>query len=229
MSETSVVNLHEVEFAYPGAASFYFPRFELRSGEKVLIQGLSGSGKSTLLNLLGGFLQPSAGVLEVLGEDLRAMFPSQKDRFRADHLGFIFQTLNLIAYLTVAENALLPLQFSPLKKKRVGPNPLAVMEEHLRGLGLEAEVLSQKANKLSLGQSQRVAAARALIGDPELLLCDEPTSSLDWEHRQGFIRQLWAQLERTGASLVMVSHDESLAPFFDRVLPFESLCKRGRQ
>ncbi len=191
-------------------------------GEKLFLVGHSGSGKSTLLSLLAGVIVPQSGTLSVLGQDLRALSSAQRDHFRADHVGFIFQMFNLIPYLSVVENVLLPLRFSALRREHVAQQPrdeTMEAERLLEHLGLDDPTLLQRpVTELSVGQQQRVAAARSLIGAPQLLIADEPTSALDPHHRQAFIDLLFKECNEQGSTLLFVSHDHSLGEHFDRQL-----------
>jgi putative ABC transport system ATP-binding protein len=188
--------------------------------ERLFLSGASGSGKSTLLGLIGGVLRPRTGAVRVMGERIDELRPSERDRFRGDHLGFIFQMFNLIPYLTLRENILLPLRFSPKRRQRLGGLPPEQEAERLlSALGLAAASLADRAAmNLSIGQQQRVAAARALIGRPEVVIADEPTSSLDADARADFLHLLMSECSSFGTTLLFVSHDRSLSHLFDRTL-----------
>lgn len=192
--------------------------FDVARGERLFLCGPSGSGKSTLLGLIAGVLMPSAGEVEVLGTSLSSLGSSARDRFRADHLGYIFQQFNLLPFLDPIENVLLGCAWSPSRTARAG----AVRFEAARllgALGLDQRALSRrKTGELSVGQQQRVAAARALIGGPELIVADEPTSALDTQARDSFLDLLLSECTRHGTGVVFVSHDMALAPHFDRAL-----------
>jgi putative ABC transport system ATP-binding protein len=215
----SLIDVHDVEFAWSpgGSAVLNIERLTVARGERLFLKGPSGSGKSTLLNLLGGVTVPRRGTVSVLGQDLTALSGAQRDRFRADHVGFIFQLFNLVPYLTVLDNVLLPLRFSHARRGRTGDQRTEA-ERLITRLGLSPEVLDRPATGLSVGQQQRVAAARALIGGPELVIADEPTSALDADTRALFIRLLLDECAGQGATLVFVSHDAALEPLFDRGL-----------
>ena len=191
-------------------------------GERIFIEGASGSGKSTLLSLLAGVILPERGEIQVLGERLDRLGSVQRDHFRAHHIGFIFQMFNLIPYLSVVENVLLPCRFSDQRRLRALRDADSLEAEALRLLRhldmTDATLLRRPVTSLSVGQQQRVAAARALIGAPALLIADEPTSSLDSDRRESFIRLLFDECARAGSTLVFVSHDASLEPMFNRTL-----------
>ena len=217
-----------VAFAWPGQHGFALTvdRFALAPGESVLLLGPSGSGKSTLLNLICGVIPPSAGRVVVLGTDLGTLAGAARDRFRAAHFGILFQMFNLLPYLTAVDNVLLPLRFAPERRRRAGSGEEAA-RRLLARLGI-AEVAHQPATELSVGQQQRVAAARALIGTPEIVVADEPTSALDTDARDGFLELLFSEIRVAGASLLMVSHDGSLRRRFDRVVQLSDIATVGR-
>jgi putative ABC transport system ATP-binding protein len=172
--------------------------------------------------LLAGVVTPQHGTVRVLGRDLAALRAAARDRFRADHIGYIFQLFNLIPYLSVIENVCLPCGFSARRRARATragrsvEGEAARLLEHLEMGG--AEVLCRPVTELSVGQQQRVAAARALIGAPELMIADEPTSSLDADRRAAFLGLLFRECERESTTLIFASHDASLAPLFDRTM-----------
>ena len=195
-------------------------RFEVAAGERVFVEGPSGSGKSTLLGLLGGVAGPREGTVRILGTELSAMPARRRDRFRADHVGFIFQMFNLVPYLSMIDNVTLPCRFSRRRRECAGSRAGGIEAEARRLLArLELdrpELLSRAVTDLSIGQQQRVAAARALIGAPELLIADEPTSALDEGTRERFLDLLFAQCGEAGAALLFASHDTRLGARFDR-------------
>lgn len=198
------------------------PHLEVARGERVFVKGPSGSGKTTLLNLLGGVALPERGTLEVLGSDLPAMGGARRDAFRADHIGFIFQMFNLVPYLSLTENVALPCRFSALRRRNALAGGGDLAEEARRLLGrmeLDAERFDGRpVTELSAGQQQRVAAARSLIGGPQLVIADEPTSALDADTRSSFLALLFNETRAAGATLLFVSHDAGLEAGFDRVL-----------
>ncbi|HVY04878.1 MAG TPA: ABC transporter ATP-binding protein [Burkholderiales bacterium] len=199
----------------------------VEAGERLFLRGPSGSGKSTLLSLLAGVALPQAGTLKVLGEEIGRMRGAARDRFRADHVGFIFQMFNLIPYLSVLENVCLPCGFSAVRKKRAIEAAGNVEAEATRLLGhldmAHPDILHRPAAALSVGQQQRVAAARALIGAPEIVIADEPTSSLDEDRRAAFIDLLFRVCDERRSTLLFVSHDATLGSRFDRVVAFDEI------
>jgi putative ABC transport system ATP-binding protein len=225
-----VVAMAGVRFSWPGRQGFALEvqRFEVGRGESLLLTGPSGSGKSTLLSLLCGVVSPDEGSISVLGTDIARLSGAERDHFRAEHFGIIFQMFNLLPYLSIVDNVLLPLSFARARRRRVVANGRTTEAEARRllaNLGLDAGLFAgQPAAALSVGQQQRVAAARALIGAPEIVVADEPTSALDRDLQQEFLNLLFADVVEAGATLIMVSHDESLAPRFDRVLPLGDIA-----
>ena len=210
-------------FAYgTGAPALDLPSFEAAAGERVFVRGASGSGKSTLLGLIAGVLPMQSGALSVLGADMAALGAAKRDAFRADRLGVIFQQFNLLPYLSLIGNVALGCRFSSARRDRAEAKSGSVEAEAARllsRLGLDPAALAGRSVRdLSVGQQQRVAAARALIGAPGLILADEPTSALDADSRDAFLALLMEEATEAGASLLFVSHDSGLASRFDRVV-----------
>jgi putative ABC transport system ATP-binding protein len=223
-----VIEIRDLRFAWPGARADCLTIGELTigSGERVFLYGPSGGGKSTLLGLLAGVLVPREGHVSLLGVDWSSLSGAHRDAYRADHVGYIFQQFNLLPYLNATDNVLLPCRFSGKRRARAaseGGSPRAAAEALLERVGLEPELRSRPASMLSVGQQQRVAAARALIGHPEVVIADEPTSSLDAPLRDAFMELLLGQCAAAGSTLVFVSHDERLATRFDRVVPLAQI------
>lgn len=203
------------------------PDLALERSETVLLLGESGSGKSTLLSLICGTITADAGRVSVAGTDIATLSAGQRDRFRAEQIGLIFQQFNLLPFATVQDNILLPLKFAPERRKRL--NDLAASAKQLcLDLGLPDGVMSTKAGALSVGQQQRVAAARALIGMPPLIIADEPTSALDASTQETFLDMLFAQSRAHGTTVLMVSHDARLSSQFDRVIHMSDVAQTER-
>lgn len=226
MTETnatsSAVTIRDLQWQWPDStASLAFPDMDLERGQHLFLKGPSGSGKSTLLSLLAGLLSTRQGTLRVLGHDLTRCSGGQRDRIRARELGVIFQQFNLVPYLSCRDNVLLPCRLSPQRWQAAGPDPAATATNLLDALGLTRALWSRPVTRLSVGQQQRVAAARALIGKPSLILADEPTSALDADNRDRFIELLLTQARRCGAAVIFVSHDASLARHFGHYLELE--------
>ncbi|MEM7023153.1 MAG: ABC transporter ATP-binding protein [Pseudomonadota bacterium] len=220
-----------VSFRWPGHQGFglALDHFSVAAGESLLLTGPSGSGKSTLLSLLCGVVTPSQGQVVILDTEMTSLSAVERDRFRAEHFGIIFQMFNLLPYLSILDNVLLPLSFAKGRRAKIlsdGGTPQAEARRLLASLGLDADrFANQPAASLSVGQQQRVAAARALIGAPEIVVADEPTSALDRNRQREFLDLLFQDVGAAGASLIMVSHDETLAPRFDRVLPLQEIAE----
>lgn len=223
------VSLQEVRFAYGGGAPVLdIPNLHVARGERLFLHGPSGSGKTTSLGLIAGVLSPTAGRVQVLGSDLGAMGSAERDRFRAAHVGYVFQMFNLIPYLSVRENITLPARLSKPRRARLdGAEPNAEAARLAAGLEIDA-LLDAPISELSVGQQQRVAVARALIGAPELVVCDEPTSALDADRRDRFLELLFASVAGAGSTLIFVSHDMALAERFGRTVALGQVNRASR-
>jgi len=211
-----------LRYRWPGAAhdAIALDSLVLQSGDTVFLRGPSGCGKSTLLSLAAGVLLPDAGTVALLGQRWADLGASARDRHRADHLGYIFQQFNLLPYLSVLDNVRLPLRFSPRRARRAGTG---AAEALLERTGLPRSHWAQPAATLSVGQQQRVAAARALIGAPEVVIADEPTSALDEPLREAFMALLLESCAAAGSALLFVSHDARLATRFARVVDLPAI------
>ena len=197
---------------------------QIEKGARVVLVGPSGSGKSTLLGLICGVLTPHSGTINILGNRLEQMSSRQRDEFRAETLGVIFQQFNLLPYLSVLDNVVLALEFSN-KHNFSAAEKNEKAKRLLMALGLHGEyLLQQQASQLAVGQQQRVAAARAFVGNPPLIIADEPTSALDADRQSEFLDLLFAQQEQNGTTLLMVTHDRRVAGRFDRVLNLLDIC-----
>jgi len=228
MAET-ILDLKNVCFSWKnsGRELLNLPELLVEQHDHVFLQGPSGSGKSTLLALVGGILVSESGTLKVLGTEIKSLSSSARDAFRVDHIGFIFQLFNLLPYLSIEENVMLPLSFSKIRAKRAGRTKIdQVNEAHrlLKSLAL-GEQLAEKSpvTELSVGQQQRVAAARALIGNPELIVADEPTSALDSDLRHSFLELLFGECKKAGSTLLFVSHDSTLSDLFSRKISMDEI------
>ena len=228
MSET-ILDLKNVCFSWKnsGRELLNLPELLVEQHDHVFLQGPSGSGKSTLLALVGGILVSESGTLKVLGTEIKSLSSSARDAFRVDHIGFIFQLFNLLPYLSIEENVMLPLSFSKIRAKRAGRTKIdQVNEAHrlLKALAL-GEQLAEKSpvTELSVGQQQRFAAARALIGNPELIIADEPTSALDADLRHSFLELLFGECKKAGSTLLFVSHDSTLSELFNRKISMDEI------
>lgn len=218
--DTALLEVEGLHFAWPGQAALLdIPSLRLGTGESLFLHGPSGSGKTTLLGLIAGVLQPQRGNISLRGTAISALTAAQRDRWRARHISYIFQQFNLLPYLTVIQNVLLPLRFCaqarPGRQRRA--HAVSEARQLMTTLGIDAEhVVDSPVGKLSVGQQQRVAAARALITNPDLLIADEPTSSLDADARRRFLALLFGACRANGTAMIFVSHDLTLAGMFDR-------------
>lgn len=220
--DTLAIRTRNLYFRWQNQArELAFPDIQLTRGEHLFLHGPSGTGKSTLLGLLAGMHAPSRGSLQLLNQELTTMKASARDRMRADHMGVIFQQFNLVPYLSALANALLPCRLSILRHSRAIPSATEAAQHLLTQLAIPQSHWHQGVTRLSIGQQQRVAAARALIGAPEIILADEPTSALDTDNRDRFLELLLKLAERSNSSVVFVSHDQSLAGHFHHRLALE--------
>lgn len=209
--------------AYPhSGAVVRVPPLAIAAGSSHVLMGRSGSGKSTVLNLLAGVMLPTTGNVALLGQPWAQVPAWQRDARRADYIGFVFQQFNLLPYLSVLDNVLLPCQVSVRRRQGCAAQggPRAAALSLLKTLGLDA-LAHQPAHQLSVGQQQRVAAARALIGKPSVVLADEPTSSLDADNQYQFLELLLLQAKAHNTAVLMVTHDVRLAAQFDQVHTME--------
>ena len=205
------------------------PSLVIERGTRVFLHGPSGCGKTTLLGILAGVLHATTGTVRVLNRDLVAMSGAQRDAFRAEHIGYVFQQFNLIPYLSAYDNIALPCRLDARRRARLGNTSL---DAAIRDVAAQLDIvglLQQQATDLSVGQQQRVAAARALLAAPELVICDEPTSSLDTDRRDAFLALLAASVAKANATLLFVSHDASLGARFDMQLSLPELNRAARR
>ena len=218
------VELSQVQFGYrTGRPVLDIPTLIIERGETVFLHGPSGSGKTTLLGLLAGVLKADGGSVRIVGHDLATMSNGQRDAFRARHLGYVFQMFNLIPYLSVRENILLPLRLDAGRASRLGTVSFGDAARHVaEQLDIDA-YLDSSVTELSVGQQQRVACARALIGNPDVVIADEPTSALDYDRREQFLQLLFSSCRAVGATLVFVSHDLQLRQLFSRDVALEQV------
>ncbi|KNZ31995.1 MAG: methionine ABC transporter ATP-binding protein [Methylibium sp. NZG] len=226
-SPIAVIQIDALRFAWPQdtrrdrppADTLAIDALHIEAGSTVFLHGPSGSGKSTLLGLLAGVLVAGSGRVSLLGTAWSTLSVARRDAFRADHVGYIFQQFNLLPYLSPTDNVLLPCRFSARRLQRAhGPGGSARSQAQslLERVGLDPSHWSRASSALSVGQQQRVAAARALIGRPEVVIADEPTSALDADLRETFMNLLMDECRAAGSTLVFVSHDARLAERFDR-------------
>jgi ABC-type lipoprotein export system ATPase subunit len=208
MGPVSIV-LEGVRKSYGGATVLSLDRLEIPSGAQWVVTGPSGSGKSTFLNLVGGLVLPDAGKVTVAGREITALAEAERDRFRAGHMGYVFQTFNLLPAFTALENVLLGMLFAG----RVDRERAASLLERV---GLK-ERAGQKPGTLSVGQQQRVAIARAVANRPKLLLADEPTGNLDPATGAGIVALLKELCTEEGTTLLCVTHQPQVMEAFKDV------------
>ncbi len=230
MAVKPIIDLQNISYTWPGEKNptIELNNFSINQGEKVLIRGKSGSGKSTLLSLLSGIQIVDEGHLYIKGVDLKCLKAKERDHFRGDHIGYIFQQFNLLPYLSVEENILSPLMFSTVKRNKERGDHKQRVKHLLNSLALNVP-LDKSVQNLSIGQQQRVAAARALIGEPEIIIADEPTSALDKETAEEFIGHLFTECERLNTTLIFVSHNDNLESIFPRVEFLEKILDRNSE
>ncbi len=217
------VELSDLRFSYrAGRDVLAIDHLSIARGETVFLHGPSGSGKTTLLGVLAGVLAPTSGRVRVLGRDFATMSSGARDAFRARHLGYVFQMFNLIPYLSVRDNILLPIRLDAGRRARLGMSVESAVADIASQLDI-GELLDAPIAELSVGQQQRVAAARALIGQPEVVIADEPTSALDTDRREQFLSLLFASCHKAQATLIFVSHDHTLMPLFSRTVELTEL------
>ena len=225
--DDSIVKIESLRFQWSKNNNFkiFVPKLEVGRGKKVLFLGESGSGKTTLLSLICGFLEPLSGSISINDKIISDLTSTNKDTYRSDNIGIIFQQFNLLPYANVIDNIILPLYFSKQRSKKVENKINAAMNlcDQLR---LPESILNQKASNLSVGQQQRVAVARALIGSPSIIVADEPTSSLDTEAQELFLDLMFDQISKNSSTLLMVSHDKSLTNYFDQVIDINEILIR---
>lgn len=221
----NLIKIKDLEYKVLNNSNFSLKirNFKLNKSESLLIYGDSGAGKSTFLNLISGALNFNKGEINILGTAVSKISSSQKDIIRGDHFGIVFQTFNLLPYLTVKNNILLGKAYSKKKELKSNNEDVKALMDKL-ALNYE-ELIDRKAYELSIGQQQRVAVARALIGKPEIILADEPTSALDSNSQKEFINLLFKSLDDNEQGLIMVSHDNKLSKKFKTVKNINEICE----
>jgi len=219
--------MKDVEFSYSARTNDQLLKikyWQVKQGQQIFLHGPSGSGKSTLLNLICGLITADTGSINILGESFDGMSSHQRDKYRAKHIGYIFQQFNLIDYLSAIDNIKLAQYFS---SQALSANFLEEIEQLLSNLHLSEHEFHRPVKQLSVGQQQRVGIARALINKPKLIIADEPTSSLDHSSRDSFIEILSSLCLQQNASLVFVSHDMSLRDNFDSSIALDEINNVG--
>lgn len=228
MSEYAV-SLEQLKFRWPRSDTdiLNISQLQIRKQEKLFIYGPSGSGKSTLLNLIAGVFKPAEGSISIHAEKIHSLTQAQRDAFRAEHMGIVFQQFNLLPYLSVIDNVILPCFFSNKRRQKALQGQASLKQaalDILQRLGIgQSSIYDANTARLSVGQQQRVAVARALIGGPELIIADEPTSALDDESQDQFLSLLFELCEQQKSTLLFVSHNRRLETLFDRSVSFSEI------
>jgi putative ABC transport system ATP-binding protein len=220
----SGIQISNLQFSYASAGGFhmFIPRLDITAGECVAIVGPSGSGKTTLLNLMAGTFVPRSGEISVAGQRLDSMTEAARRRFRIDRVGQVFQAFELLDYLTVKENILLPRLIDPDNRKNSDAQQR--IQSVLASVGLQDKA-DKRPSELSHGERQRVAVCRAMLNRPQLLLADEPTGNLDQANKQKVVELLLRQAREHDSMLLMVTHDHSMLDAFERVIDFTELVE----
>lgn len=198
----------DLTFTYDNSKVFHFPNITLEKGEHLLVLGESGIGKTTLIQLLAGLLTAHSGELLINGTDITTLNSSQLDRFRGNHVGMVFQKPYFVRNISVLENLLLSLYLS--KNKQDEKKALHLLEQ----IGL-ADKKNHQPNQLSQGEQQRMSIALAVLKNPDLILADEPTSSLDDTNCYKIAQLLEEQAQSTNAQLIIITHDSRLKTHFN--------------
>lgn len=213
------ITLTEVVHQYPSSSlpTLRIPHFVINDGEHLALIGRSGSGKSTLLNLLAGILTPTAGTIDINGTDITKLSEAKRDLFRAENIGYVFQTFNLIQSLSALENVLLAMSFAS-KVEQPKERATALLQQ----VGLDGK-LHKKPRELSVGEQQRVAIARAVANEPRILLADEPTANLDEQSADAVLNLLLDLSSRENRILILVTHEREVAARLPRTLELKSI------
>lgn len=228
MKTEALVEINDITFSW---AEHENPILEIKQlhvnkSEHVFIRGDSGSGKTTLLNLLCGIHIAQSGQVSILGKNIGSLNNQDRDRFRGDHLGVIFQQFNLLPFLSVGENIALPCRFSSSRRNKIDNIDIEIMRL-LEAVDLPTSIINRSMTELSVGQQQRVAVCRALIGSPELIIADEPTSSLDARNRDRFLDLLFSEADKHNSTIIFVSHDEQITQQFSKIIELAELNVQG--
>jgi putative ABC transport system ATP-binding protein len=223
--EEAVIAISDLAFHFPHSDfCLAVPSLRIANAERVAIIGPSGSGKTTLLHLISGILLPSRGTIRVQDRELNGLSDAALRAFRVARIGLVFQSFELVSYLDVFENILLPYRLN--SALRLGPEVVRRAEQLAQATGI-AQRLRYFPHRLSQGEKQRVAICRAMLPEPPLLLADEPTGNLDPSSKQRVVDLLFQQVEHTGATLLMVTHDTEIAVRFPRVLNCRDFAAGG--
>lgn len=216
--KNEMIALNDIAFYYPGKEfSLEIPQLTIVEGTTTAIIGPSGTGKTTLLNLMAGYFTPQEGKILIDDTTISSLYEKERSAFRINTIGLVFQEFELMEYLNVLDNILLPYRLSSslkLDKKVVERAKELAKKVHID------DKLNRNVNKLSQGERQRVAICRALLPEPPVLLCDEPTGNLDPENKLIVLKFLMKEVKERGTTLVVVTHDHQLLPYFENVIDF---------
>ena len=213
-----MIEIHSLDFTYPGAEFvLHIPALHVAPGEKVAVIGASGSGKTTLLNLVAGILLPQHGRVDCAGVTISALGDRARRDFRIRTLGFVFQDFELLDYLDVLDNILHPYRITAALRLTADVRARAAELARQMDIG---DKLRRPVDQLSQGEKQRVAICRALLPSPRLVLADEATGNLDPRNKAHVLELLFKSVESHGATLLAVTHDHELLPYFDRIVDF---------
>ncbi len=228
MGDEAMVALANVQFSYgqgDGAFSLAIPDLVIRKGERVACIGPSGSGKSTLVGLISGILTPASGTVTLGNFDITAASDEQRRRARATRIGMVFQEFELLEYLSAMDNILLAYRISAELTLTPEIRNRAITLAESTGVG---HVLRRRPSRLSQGERQRIAMCRALLTEPELVMCDEPTGNLDPSSAKRTLDLLFEQVEAHDTTLLMVTHDHDTLARFDRVIDMQAFAEPTR-
>ncbi len=217
-----MIAISQLEFGYrEGTFRLRIADLQVERGATVAMVGPSGTGKTTLLDLIAGYRVPDAGRVTVQGEEISHLQDKERRAFRIRNIGLVFQAFELIEHLSVLDNILLPYRITPSLQLNEGVRERAARLAREVGIG---DKLRRNAKRLSQGERQRVAVCRALLPEPALLLCDEPTGNLDPDNKQHVMDILFDYVTGNGTTLVVVTHDHDLLPRFGRVIDFKAFA-----
>ena len=218
-----MINLKNIEMTYDDNGTkinaLKIKKISIEDGERVAFIGSSGCGKTTLFNLISGMITPTSGTVLVENVALNTLKESERDLFRANHIGYIFQDFNLFSEFTVMQNVVLPMSFSNrYSKKEMQAEAINIIKR----VGLENKI-NQKVKTLSGGEKQRVAIARSIVNKPNIILADEPTGNLDYKNGEKIIDLIMQIAKEEKATLLVITHNNSQLDMFDRVINVEEL------
>ena len=224
---TNDIRIEGLEYGFPATGPILaISQLTIAHGERVFVEGPSGVGKTSLLSLISGLVLPQAGEIRIGDDVITNLTSAERDRFRANRIGLIYQMFNLIPYLTALQNVTLAADLAPERLRRAAQSAGGVDAEAgrlLDSMGISAGLHNRFPSELSVGQQQRVAAARAFIGSPGILVADEPTSALDDDAAEKFMGALMSLAKQSQATVLLVSHDRSLAEYFDRTIDLRAI------